>query len=1237
MIHDCSHKNKLIRDGTSQLARAAKSLDPSYALPDERSLLELLTFLKKFATELCYYDSNNIPDGTFEIFLQQNSVCHLAELAGEDISKILTAFNDAAKKIADNNNVKKQLKDQFDLLFTLLFKVEKWLRNTDKNLRFYNEIFTEISSGLSPELFNLIAFYKKAAADGLVNINSTADIDFPYSVVSSKDILINNYFSPAWFIFKNPVTKLAFDNWPEYYNSIPPSEIYKPVGSLKNKGLYSQFFLQKSLDKILASFLRLLRHQEFFLEDMLKNYSSHEPHLGLVLSFLQLFAHARDQINTLTRRHFDFYLEEVLGLEKMEAVADKAFIIFELAKGIDKYKIEKDTSLSAGKDNTGKEVLFHVEKEIVINKASIAEIKNIFIDKKSDARIYAAPIANSADGNGSEFSESPGKWKPFGKQQHLLSEEERSMPDASTGFLVTSESLLLTEGNRKVKLDIHCNLNLEKLPPGLEKCLFYVYFSGESGWIKYKPAIILNQEANQLKYRNHIIFNKNLIQVLIEIEDFKEAVVALDPEIHDFRFDQKAPAMFVESSHESESFAYGFLKKLKINKLEISVSSDKTENLFLQSDQSALDPSKPFYPFGTIPKPGSSFIIGSKEVFNKKLTKLSLHGIWSEFPRDTGLSSHYNKYSTSIAFNSFKVDVKSLYNGQWTKETSADKLYITKLNLFKGDKSEELSLILYNDNNNPLKAADIEKLPDKYDLNAKSGFIKLELDNDNSFAFGHQIFPAVYAKETLEQTIANINKAEQNPNIELPKKPYTPSIKDFYLSYSASASLNFSAGLNEAKAELNFYQVLPFGYNELSSETEEEALFLLPGFGHMEESVFKEHNGELIIGFENISTPVSLDLLFKVAEGSEDPELPAQTVNWFYLRNNKWIKFEDSEIINDGTKNLTSTGIISLSLPSLSLSKITMLKNELLWIMAAVNTDTDAACEIINIHPQAVLAEFKNNNNDPERTGTPLLQGSISKLKVKDPNIKSINQPYSSFNGKVKEVSADFYKRVSERLRHKQRGITIWDYERLILQRFPELYKVKCINHTSYGYYDTLGDKMDSEFAPGYVSIIVIPKTYNLNAINPYEPKVTKAKILQIEEFIKGKISPFAAQKLRILNPLYEQIQLEAEVKFHKQYSDRGFYERQLNEDLKQFLSPWAYEKGKDIMLGGRIHKSVLIDFIEELPYVDYLKHVKMHHYIDNVLYSADITSADPSCARSAFVTINNADIKKEHIIKSFI
>ncbi len=246
-------------------------------------------------------------------------------------------------------------------------------------------------------------------------------------------------------------------------------------------------------------------------------------------------------------------------------------------------------------------------------------------------------------------------------------------------------------------------------------------------------------------------------------------------------------------------------------------------------------------------------------------------------------------------------------------------------------------------------------------------------------------------------------------------------------------------------------------------------------------------------------------------------------------------------------------------------------------------------------------------------------------MQIKDSAIKSISQPFASFGGKPKESDEEFYVRVSERLRHKHRGISIWDYERIVLQNFPSIYKVKCINHSTY-------NSDADEFAPGYVSVIVIPGLYNKNAVNPLEPRAPVSTLTEIKDFLGSKISPFAKENIKVLNPFYEKIKVEFKVKFEKGYDDWGYYSVLLQKDIMEFLSPWAFKDGQDISFGGKIHKSVILNFIEERYYVDFVTDFKMLQIIkdqnaNDVMEYVD--EALPSTSISILVSNDTHKIEK--------
>ena len=67
-----------------------------------------------------------------------------------------------------------------------------------------------------------------------------------------------------------------------------------------------------------------------------------------------------------------------------------------------------------------------------------------------------------------------------------------------------------------------------------------------------------------------------------------------------------------------------------------------------------------------------------------------------------------------------------------------------------------------------------------------------------------------------------------------------------------------------------------------------------------------------------------------------------------------------------------------------------------------------------------------------------------------------------------------------------------------------------------------------------------------------------------------------------------------------------------MNDELNRFLSPWAYEEGAEIEIGGRIYANVIINFLEERSYVDYVANITLFSSEDHgktfrpVLPSAD-------------------------------
>ena len=165
--------------------------------------------------------------------------------------------------------------------------------------------------------------------------------------------------------------------------------------------------------------------------------------------------------------------------------------------------------------------------------------------------------------------------------------------------------------------------------------------------------------------------------------------------------------------------------------------------------------------------------------------------------------------------------------------------------------------------------------------------------------------------------------------------------------------------------------------------------------------------------------------------------------------------------------------------------------------------------------------------------------------------------------------------RVSERLRHKARALTMWDYEHIILEQFPEIYKVKCVPADSIGSAD----------------IIVIPDIKGKLPFNPFEPKAPTDVIFNIQQYIEQRISAWAEVKVK--NPSYIQVKVRIAVKIREGYST-DFFTARLERELIQYLAPWAYDEGADIFIDRRIDADVIINFAAERFYVEYTSDIHL-------------------------------------------
>ena len=198
----------------------------------------------------------------------------------------------------------------------------------------------------------------------------------------------------------------------------------------------------------------------------------------------------------------------------------------------------------------------------------------------------------------------------------------------------------------------------------------------------------------------------------------------------------------------------------------------------------------------------------------------------------------------------------------------------------------------------------------------------------------------------------------------------------------------------------------------------------------------------------------------------------------------------------------------------------------------------------------------------------------------------------------------------------------MWDYEHLVLQEFPEILKVKCLNHTSTKV--EKGKRKTSYLAPGNVVLVVIPDIVNRNVFDIYKPRVSKATLNRIENYLRELNAPLVNTK--VINPEYEEVRVDLKVQFHEGY-DEVYYKSVLNEDLTRLLSPWAFDSKALIQFGISLHKSIIIDYVEKLKYVDFVSDLKLFQTNAATGNETEVKIASPNSPEAILVSSKRHNI----------
>lgn len=1146
--------------GTSQEQRSFAALNENYVKIDERDTAFLLSYTRELAAYVNFFNTNDELSGSWQSFFDAESVVW-ADMTYFDLPKLESEFqfHHSRMTLFKRRGMKaKHLKGIIDVFTQLFGKYDTWLTVLEKHppsLSHDNNRKSEVKSALDVLLSEFRKLYVVLS-----------DLE---SYTGTELELLSLLKSSHLPHFKASAALITSDSESLELDADGEQDAWQRVDKVS----------QEAFNTCADTFKYWKNQAKSYFENSLSQ-TGHKPHLALFKSFLMTFEEIKKGLNDLRLQHLNYYYTDVLKQRPKEAIEDHVYLFFDLNPHAKQAIMPENTLFLAGTDSNNQELFYKADQTAYLSHAKIKYLLAHFIDQGDtlldlDNQPFWASGMYRNDLSAVLKERAPEPVAIFGESQASKGFSERNMQDAPLGFAFASPLLTLNEGEREISItttfdaasfskleNIITNIAL-KMKTRREELFLKIFLNAftlkvavPEGFMTIERYVVNKEEST-----NSLVFT-------FELGPTDPPLVPASPLTHD-DWESEFPLVCFYLNNQAFIYAYNILEPLRPLLVTINTKTKGMRNIQVYSQVGKLNAGSPFQPFGSLPTLGSYLLIGNSEVTCKPLNNLAINITWFDLPRHkSGFYGYYEQYGLPIDNTTFEATLTVLNRGKWTPEESPQtfKLFSTESKYGSSSMNPKGTLLTTHTIQN-IDTQRIKLSPDYGELNQERdftstsmrGFFKLELCSPY-FGFGHDRYPSVLSDITIQNSKRSFLQFNKQPVI-LPNMPYTPQIQGITIDYEASGTSQI--GTMSQEHPCHFYRIYPFGKRIVNENDALADLSLIPRFGY---------EGALHIGFEDLEpfqvVNVLLQLIddFTTTSEEEPPEL-----EWHYLQEDQWLPLSRKQLIEDSTKSFLETGIITLQTPGSINTDNQILHSGCRWFRVSAVKNVREAAKILYARAQVLRATAIRNEGATQPTLAP---NSIVNATTALPGIQNIVQPFFSFGGRDTEQAVEFHTRIAERLRHKSRALSVWDYERMVLEKFPEIYKVRCVPHVS--------EQRGTD--PSSVMILVIADPSS--ALNTYEPMASNSLLYQIKAFLQQRVSPFV--NLDVRNPTYERFRIFASVKF-AYGKNNGLYLQKLNEEIKAYLCSWLPPFHKGAQLGEAILRSDVLSFINHLPYVDFV------------------------------------------------
>ncbi len=1148
------------------------SFEDSYLLPsnikiDARTVEDHIGFIVDYSKFINFYNKNNEVCGNWSGFVLKDPIILCAYIGQESNRLVCSEYiNLTNRLVADvqllstHNTLDNNSEVRIPIIFYRLVKiVEKTISDiiewgdfldfTDKEFPFKDFYTYKIKTELSEQIKEFIYILKYLS------------IKWPNEVSIDISAVINN--CKEWLLNLN--VKVKQETKSLEHNSGVVEQLNNWVNSLNSV-----------FNMVCSLYLETNNHAKASYKDML-NHSNCYPDTALIITFLKMLEPYKNQLNDIAGKHLDYYYKDVLKQNKRKAISDKVYALIKPKKNVSRLSVPINTEFIAGQYPNGQPIIFCNSKNEVLSNANIKKahcVNYIFykneIDKVEKGIVFKSDLSGLA-GKVDKHVESINGVPIFGTHNALV---------VSQGFILSSPMFSLNGGERKVSIEICVdNDDAAAVFEGSQ-----VFVSTKNGWyiigeISWSDPLAKSSKSS--KSKNNIKLEFNLDQnepAVCFSEEISEVKGSIWPSVKILL----GPLKNLRTSHIVESFDI---------KVEVKEASVRFSNDFGLLKNKGLS-----MPFGSLPDINSHLYVDLYEAYIKPLTSLTLNIDWSTVPSD--FSDYYSAYNATIdnvdlhfRNGCFQVSGSALVRGDWNN-----------LSFIQQDSTTTKSTLLtpvFQENASGKSVStfsfDLSSQNEFYfqtltepDLKlTKPGWFRLTLETPVN-GFGHAMYADVMSTVTIENSkllyLDPAAKVQGKPDLKtLPNPPYVPNSESLSAHYCAEVSINVLKIKQSEDFKLyhcdQFSTYKVFDTEAINSSNVSTLRSQEKNMAVVELFPIIKYEGELFLALDNAIPCSEINIFFQLSDwGTQTSNSTSSKIEFNYLTQSGW---RSLKVLSDFTRNFTCSGSIKLFLPQDAIYSKDKFGDDLYRISLGCKKIEPSMGRLLYLDTQAVLLVRKDPDKVEIGSRPYIEKNKILAMKKKLEGLDKVIQPYCSFLGQPSDTKKSYYKRVSQRIKSKDRASSCEDFESLAFGVNSDLYYADC----QVGQSD-----------PTNLKLLLVSANSSTGLNNLMPSLVSSQALEEIRLYLLERSSGFIS--LDVFNMKHQAVKVSAKVVF-KNELDAIEQCKVISEKISKFLSPWIAHNEKSMFIEIGLKRADIIKIIGsdsqvlEVLTVDILKECK--------------------------------------------